>query len=123
MKCNLCNTPIPVPDDLMCKECEGEVLSSVFRKEVEMQSTIDSLRAERDELRTALQDIADYGCRHDTNPTHIIPQGTITKEWLRQYIGNWVKWCESMDSCVRQRARAALGKPSDKTPEVTDEHF
>lgn len=56
------------------------------------------LREECARLRAALEEISEYGCRHDTNPT-------LDHEWS---IAEWYNYIKSMDARVRDMAREAL---------------
>jgi hypothetical protein len=91
---------------------DGDWILSLFVDSVDPSSdrmvkntvdAINTLAAENARLRAALTDFAEFGCRHDTNPTTRQGVGEQKcREWYTDYIA-------SMDSGVRQRAHTALG--------------
>jgi len=101
-------------DKYKCEMMERHYTCTIMRDEECILATVDescaeiltaelnALAADNERLREALTDFAEFGCRHDTNPT--TQQGVgeqKCREWYTGYI-------TSMDSGVRQRARAAL---------------
>ena len=76
--------------------------------------TIRALVAEVERLRRGLKDFADYGVRHDLNPTRIIGPDQDWKEVERW----WTNRCSSMDAAVRERAKHFLAGTA--TPTITE---
>jgi hypothetical protein len=66
----------------------------------------DAARAEAAGYRAALEDIANFGCRHDLNPTGYFNDCGHFEVW--RGAGGWHAYVKSMDESVRERARQAL---------------